>query len=366
MHIVEANAEGFLRAFHGQQSEMIVAVLILTVRRRDLELFKSLLEGVAEIDQALGKEIGLFLFHPGPSSGLVEGNRGRSVLPGERLNGPAPIGPKTRANNFYQSLATFPRQDVLGDIRANLVAQSTANIVQDFSIVLELENGDLPCVCTLIQGVPGAIICRAGDRLSYDAIVRVAEVLRPQADEARRQWDGLAAQLPEMRQAIVKLEAIQVREQKLRSKILELAAALERSHNIVLQPQLTAMLANNTLTPARADALVKEVAGEKADKVLASSRTQGIRSRAAALLEIGDEMHALASGDSERRFAHYSDRVEETRLALKRAAESAFAEAGISVWRYRDTIGRLAKTSQMLATAAKAINLLRRASLPFP
>lgn len=364
MHIVEENAEGFLRAFHGGQNEMIVALLILTVRRIDLALFKSLLEGVTEIDQALGDEIGLFLFYPGQKAGLTGGYSNSRVLAGERLDGPSKIGTNTRASNFFKPLTGWAESARYDRQTAVLVAQSSAKIVPEFCEALSIDPGELPCICTLIKGIPGAIVSRAGDRLSYDSVVCAAHAMRPQIQRIQLEFNQVLASIPTLRSGIALLERSDAQKQRLCEQILNLADGLERRHALILRPQLSAMLNAGTLTADSLESLVREVAKERSDMVLTNSRTGGIRTRLSKLMMLDADVTHFRSVYDIAKLNQYRAIVENAEPELRRAAESAFAEAGITIWRYHDQFAQLSKAGPILGVITKAMTVLRRTILP--
>lgn len=86
MIIAQGSAESFLRMFHGQQNEISIAILILSVRRKEIALYRALIEGLSEIDHALGNEIGLFLFYPDSEAALEAWDHRTTFISGERFS----------------------------------------------------------------------------------------------------------------------------------------------------------------------------------------------------------------------------------------------------------------------------------------
>ena len=121
--------------------QMLVAILILSLHRREIDLFSSFIQGVTELDSALGKEVGLFLFYPRAQTSLMAFDKGHHFLAGERIE------PKTTNVKTYRAVDFFANVDPssYGSNQSQIelaVSRSSVAIVPEFCRIFDVDETD--------------------------------------------------------------------------------------------------------------------------------------------------------------------------------------------------------------------------------
>lgn len=337
---------------------MSVAILILSARRKEVELFQSLIDGLAEIDYALGREIGLFLFYPQSEGALQAWDRDTLFIGGERFaydgENPTAVG----AHDFFHTVNPDENPHYRDQIRRT-VAHSSASIVSEFCAAFDIKPSDLPCVCTLIKGVHQPIISNAGERLSFARLVKAATTIRGELETVRTRGqhliegvDGLGRSLREVEQRLGTVD-------RKKQRILSLVSGLEMKYGVTLAPQITAMLALDSLSAQSFEAVVREVSGEQSDRILRDSRSQGIRHAISAWQERRSEVARFVEANPLNGLQDRVMEIDAIRSELEGAIRAAYADAGISVFRFSEYAGSVAKLSRALSTLAKVVALVK-------
>lgn len=361
MIVSQGSAESFLRMFHGLQSEMTIAILILSARRKETELFGSLIDGLAEVDQALGREVGLFLFYPNSQAALSAWDRDTKFIGGERFtfNGKRPSAMEAR--EFFYSVNPDDNPYYRDQIQRT-VAQSSAEIVDEFCTIFEIDPASLPCVCTLIKGVHKPIVSKAGERLSYARLVEAAHSIRRELESIRTRAQFLIEGVHGLERSLVLAEQSAQLADRKRDRVLSLIGGLEQKFNVTLSPQISAMLALRTLTVEGFEAVVSEVANERADQILRDSRSSGIKTAVSKWCEAINDLSVFSTNYRESDLETRATQIESVRTAIEKIIQAAYADAGISVFQFSQYAGSVAKLSGAMASISKLIAFLRTLS----
>lgn len=356
MEVVQGNAEEFLHFFHAKQNEIVVAILILSFRRKEVELFSALIDGVTEIDQALGPEIGLFLFAPDADTAVEAFDRGHHFLAGERFN---VGGWASRASDFFEN--SNPRQydpRYYPEIK-QAVARSSTKVVPDFCKIFDIDTDALPCVCTIIKESDRVIISRAGDRLSFDALVRVAINLKSNLALIKQRINFATRGIEGLREWLAATQAADARIKLCETKIVEYATSLQRKYKIVLAPQIKANLRSGNFSVQAFDRLLIDVAGDQFEKISKNSRTRGLRSRTEEWQLKNLHLNDFIRLNDVNGLQRTKDFCEELASDFEHSVASAMSKSGITMRRYRDYIGTVGKISGAVAFLTKAVAFLK-------
>lgn len=358
MIIAQGSAESFLRMFHGQQDEISIAILILSMRRKEAKLFHALIDGLTEVDHALGSEIGLFLFYPNSEAALEAWDHGTTLISGERFSfdGKRPVA--MGAREFFHA-STTPNDEFYRRQIREIVTSSSAEIVSDFCTIFNISQTELPCVCTIIKGLAAPILSRTGERLSYSRLVQAAHAIRNELEQVRVRAHLLTEDLPTLRRELHSAEDAVQRADAKKNRILDLVKGLERKYDLPLLPQTTAMLAIGSLTTESFDILIREVSRDTCDRVLHDSRAQGVRNAIEKWQDATDEVTNFIQDNAPTTLEDRVRQMELVRSAMETSIRTAFSEAGITMPRLSDYAGTISKLGGAIATLGKVLSFVR-------
>jgi len=358
MIIYPANVHAFLEEFHTRQTEMVVAILLLTERRQDELELRDMIDRMPELNEALGPHVGLYLFAPGAGQPIATyGDYGRTgILAGERLDQDPDGGQDNRRFFANLDMKTVPAHD--HEAVRNAVARSSVAASRDFARALGVPEEDLPVACAVIRGEDGVVTAPLRTNRVVKTVALAARYLVDNLNPVRRQivlkrlgGAGVRDVIAEMEMALTKVD-------KRQDRIVRHLEALERKYSIVLRPQVLARLRLGGLTRDGFGDIVAGLPGDIGGHLIRDSRADGICNLLDELAGVNAEVADLVTAQGWDAFAADVALIEDNAGAIRAAVERAFIDSGVSVRPYP---AALAKNSGVfLGIALRAIGLVRR------
>lgn len=356
MWISQGTVEGFLHAFHAKQTDSDFAMIVLTVKQEDLSVVDSLVRGRAELDLALGKRVGLFLFG-NTDQRIVHASSARIYAMKGACLDEAKLTP---AREFFSDLST--NRDVSPAQRRELIAETTLEIVPDFCAALDIDVDALPCMCVLIRGSREVIVVPIRQELSFKGLAQAASAVRAEVQAFEARLDLSARVGPRAREWLAAAEAMSSKRDEMGALILSKIQGLERRFNIVLTPQVRAMLVNGDVAIEKIGEIVKDQAPDKMHEASQSGRWRGLSGQIDAWRKYHASLDEMLKGMSLAEEMKRQDYLIGFEGDLSKAIVVALEGSGLSVKRYRDFRPRASGIKSAIDIVGGVVNLLKKVS----
>ena len=360
MYVQDESALGFLSTFHQNQNDISIAILILALRKVDIEIYKELIDGVAELDEALGREIGMFLTIPAHMAVMTATRTGRFLHDASAK----PVD-KSGKLKLLREMAYFDftqTPEYLALSRAAIVGKNI-QIVSEFSSIFGIDPEKLPCVCILIKGVDGAVVIESGDRLSYIKLVQSAIDFKNRLVPIKLKLGELVDGVGAFNDALTSTDRTQKKLEKLAKQILDRVNTLQEKHGVTMRPQIVAALTSGQCSATFIDNLVRSIGGSSYEQITKDSRASAIKIMADEWAELHGRVRMTARSFDIAALTAKKVGYDSIVREIHDAADSAFSNSGISARQINVSYSEVFKYfSPIVGLIMKGISLLSKAS----
>lgn len=358
MYVLDESTQGFLSTFHNQD-QISIAILVLAQRKDDIDIYRDLLDGVVEVDEALGREIGMFLAVPAhiavmtsPRTGdFLRDRSSKSVDKGEKLK-------RLRDLKYFD----FTQTQEFRLLSRAAIAGRSVEIVSEFAAVFGIDSEHLPCVCVLIKGVEGATVIESEGDLSYRNLVLAATEFKKRLAPIKIVLADIVDGLGSMKSAMDNTEMAQKRMKSLNSMISDALNTLQRKYKVTLSPQFVAAINSGNLTSNFIDDMFRDVGGSQYNTIIKDSRAKSVMNWAGKWQRLNHKVRATVRSFDLNSLTAKSVAYDSVVREINESARASFSSAGISkrsmTIRYTDILKYVPATLGLLA---KAFSLLTKA-----
>lgn len=366
MMLHEGDAHTFLDFFHNTDHHMVAAIFFLSIEAKDQAIIGDMIDAVTEIDEALGEDIGLFIFGPQCAETLLASDEGFQVLAGRRIDKPRPFRSRTsRIKKFFEEANPVNYGGPYdGQIRSAVLRSSTS-IVPQFCNIFDIDKARLPVVCAVIRGSSDAIIVPLKNRLDVRELVIVSKLVNERIVELKTRatvaMDGIQSLEHQIRQS----EDWSNDLARNKNRVMSCARELEYIHSIVVCPQIQAHLRTKTLSQETIDHVVSRIPSEISADVAADPRLRVIRNCVVQIQKIERKFTSLAESDEMINLVKNKEFLASLSEATRKALHETLADKRLSVANIRSDVTRaapwLGRAMKFLEGGQKIAGLISKA-----